>query len=136
MVEKFRFIQFNPEVGLHINQKLCLIYSPFLVVLFFSMIFYSLGPSLYRCFFIWKHNDIVLFSPPAYMKTIKIIIWKPKRNDLKTVHFETHPCKLGLNPILDGVRAHPILDGGGGAKKPPVLTLPFSIWQQWNLVGM
>ena len=30
-----------------------------------------------------------------------------------------------VNPILDGVRAHPILDGGG--KKPPVLTLPFSV---------
>ena len=40
-----------------------------------------------------------------------------------------------FNPILDGVRVHPILDGGG-AKKPPVLTLPFSVWQQWNLVGM
>ena len=24
-----------------------------------------------------------------------------------------------LNPILDGVRAHPILDGGGGQKSPP-----------------
>ena len=30
-----------------------------------------------------------------------------------------------INPILDQVRAHPILDGG--AKKPPVLTLPFSV---------
>ena len=30
-----------------------------------------------------------------------------------------------FSPILDGVRAHPILDGGG--KKPPVLTLPFSV---------
>ena len=30
-----------------------------------------------------------------------------------------------INPILDGVRAHPILDGG--AKKPNVLTLPFSV---------
>ena len=25
-----------------------------------------------------------------------------------------------LNPILDGVRAHPILDGGGGKKAPRV----------------
>ena len=24
-----------------------------------------------------------------------------------------------LNPILDGVRAHPILDGGAGKKAPP-----------------
>ena len=33
-----------------------------------------------------------------------------------------------FNPILDGVRAYPILDGGGGgAKKPPRLTLPFSV---------
>ena len=24
-----------------------------------------------------------------------------------------------INPILDGVQAHPILDEGGGAKKPP-----------------
>ena len=31
-----------------------------------------------------------------------------------------------FNPILDGVRAHPILDGGG-ANPPPVLTLPFSV---------
>ena len=31
------------------------------------------------------------------------------------------------NPILDGVRVHPILDGGGGGKKAPVLTLPFSV---------
>ena len=30
-----------------------------------------------------------------------------------------------VNPILDGVRAYPILDGG--AKKPPGLTLPFSV---------
>ena len=30
-----------------------------------------------------------------------------------------------FNPILDWVRAHPILDGG--AKKPPMLTLPFSV---------
>ena len=38
---------------------------------------------------------------------------------LKKIH-------LQLNPILDGVRAYPILDGGG-AKKPPGLTLPFSV---------
>ena len=25
-----------------------------------------------------------------------------------------------VNPILDGVRAHPILDGGGGKKAPRV----------------
>ena len=31
-----------------------------------------------------------------------------------------------FNPILDGVRAYSILDGGG-AKKPPGLTLPFSV---------
>ena len=31
-----------------------------------------------------------------------------------------------FNPILDGVRAHPILDGGR-QKSPPVLTLPFSV---------
>ena len=29
-----------------------------------------------------------------------------------------------INPILDGVRVCPILDGGG---KPPGLTLPFSV---------
>ena len=28
-----------------------------------------------------------------------------------------------INPILDGVRAHPILDGGGGKKASPRLTL-------------
>ena len=32
-----------------------------------------------------------------------------------------------INPILDGVRAHPILDGGGGQKSPPRLTLPFGL---------
>ena len=26
--------------------------------------------------------------------------------------------------------------GRGGAKKPPRLTLPFGVWQQWNLVGI
>ena len=31
-----------------------------------------------------------------------------------------------FNPILDGVRAYPILDGGG-KKAPPGLTLPFSV---------
>ena len=30
-----------------------------------------------------------------------------------------------INPILDGVRAYPILDGG--QKCPPWLTLPFSV---------
>ena len=30
-----------------------------------------------------------------------------------------------FNPILDGVQAYPILDGGG-QKSPPGLTLPFS----------
>ena len=30
-----------------------------------------------------------------------------------------------FNPILDGVRAHPILDGG--QKSPPRLTLPFGV---------
>ena len=30
-----------------------------------------------------------------------------------------------FNPILDGVRAYPILDGG--QKSPPGLTLPFSV---------
>ena len=33
--------------------------------------------------------------------------------------------QLCLNPILDGVRAYPILDGG--QKSPPGLTLPFSV---------
>ena len=33
-----------------------------------------------------------------------------------------------FNPILDGVRAYPILDGGGQkSPPPPELTLPFSV---------
>ena len=34
---------------------------------------------------------------------------------------------MTVNPILDGVRAYPILDGGGAKKPPPGLTLPFSV---------
>ena len=37
-----------------------------------------------------------------------------------------------INPILDRVSATPILDGGIKAP-PPRLTLPFYVWQQWNL---
>ena len=44
-----------------------------------------------------------------------------------------------FNPILDRVRDTPMMDkdGGGGQKAPPPssLTLPFGVWQQWNLVG-
>ena len=36
-----------------------------------------------------------------------------------------HGRYFSLNPILNGVWEHPILDGGG--KKAPVLTLPFSV---------
>ena len=36
-----------------------------------------------------------------------------------------------LNPIMDGVRETPIMDGGGGQKSPPPsLTLPFGVGQQ------
>ena len=54
------------------------------------------------------------------------------QNEFKAVHAEirifdptlfedTVVSKLmeDFNPILDGVRAYPILDGGGGAKKAP-----------------
>ena len=48
------------------------------------------------------------------------------------IRMTSYPCNKyeqitpSFNPILDGVRAHPILEGGG-AKKPPGLTLPFSV---------
>ena len=32
-----------------------------------------------------------------------------------------------FNPILDGVRAHPILDGGGGQKAPQVNSAIWSL---------
>ena len=45
-----------------------------------------------------------------------------------STHFEPHtPQYKKFNTILDGVRAYPILDGGGGQKSPPRLTLPFSV---------
>ena len=30
-----------------------------------------------------------------------------------------YPGPWAINPILDGVRVHPILDGGGGGQKSP-----------------
>ena len=72
----------------------------------------------------------------------ELFVWKRNLNKLNSrsllpceAHSLTGYCDasdfaLGaiLNPILDGVRAYPILNGGGGGKKaPPGLTLPFSV---------
>ena len=45
-------------------------------------------------------------------------------NDRFVYNYESSLLEF-FNPILDGVRTHPILDGGG--KKAPLLTLPVSV---------
>ena len=50
-------------------------------------------------------------------------LWKTiseKRNAIQQGIIYTDGCTENcINPILDGVRAHPVLDGGGGGKKAP-----------------
>ena len=45
----------------------------------------------------------------------------------KTIITDKKFERININPILDGVRAYPILDGGGAKKPTPGLTLSFSV---------
>ena len=80
-----------------------------------------------------KAPNILRWKMEIYHQNVERSRWKLMKI-LHEVILQMILCR-SFNPILDGVRATPILDGGG-TKKPPGLTLPFSVWQQWNLVGI
>ena len=78
----------------------------------------------------WHHFFVFLLDDWRSTIIIQTVIYKKKESGLSAdktregsaycmtdIEVNVHQNRLYLNPILDGVRAHPILDGG--AKKPP-----------------